>query len=299
MNRPQTLRLADGRTLAFYEYGDQTGTPCIYITGTPASGLAGALYDDAARAHGVHWISVDKPGYGRSSFDPDRSLRRHAADVAALADHLGLARFAVAGESGGGPHALAVAHHLSDRVTTAILLAGLGPATERWVVEGMRKGNRRLMTLAQRAPWALSLAIALMARSMSTPEKVAKAAVRQRKQSVEADWRYWEEHPERAAVFYAATADAFRQGSRATAQELAMFARPWGFDLEDVVTPTHVWHGTDDVNVPIAIATRICDLLPHCTPHVVPGKGHAVSMYVTDAVMAAVTDAAAPDAGTR
>jgi pimeloyl-ACP methyl ester carboxylesterase len=288
----QILPLADGREFAYYEYGDPAGVPVVYITGTPASGLAGALYDDAARAHRVRVISVDKPGYGRSSFDPARSLRRHADDIAALADHLGLDRFAVIGESGGGPHALAVGRYLPERLTMAIVLAGLGPATERWVVEGMRKDNRRLLTLAQRAPWVLSIPIALMARQMSTPERVAKAALRQQKKSPEADRRYWREHPERAAFMYAATADAFRQGSRAARQELVLLARPWGFGLDEVKAPTHVWHGTEDVNVPIATATRVCEQLPDCTSHIVPGKGHAVSMYETDAIMATVAAAA-------
>jgi len=293
MTAVQTLRLADGRTFAYYDYGDPAGSPCLYITGTPASGLAGALYDAAARGRGIRWISVDKPGYGQSTFDPERSLRRHADDIAALAEHLDLGRFAVAGESGGGPHALAVAYYLAERITTAIVLAGLGPATERWVVDGMRKQNRRMMLLAQRAPWMLTPMTALMARSLGTPERVAKAFARQQKHSPEADRSYFQEHPDQATLFFTATADAFRQGSRATAQELAMFGKPWGFRLEDIVTPTHLWHGTEDVNVPIAVAKQVCAMLPHCTPHLLDGKGHAVAMYDIDAIMDAVTSAAA------
>src|SRR4051812_16891061 len=59
---PESLRLAEGRALAWYEYGDAAGLPCVYTTGTPASGLAGATYDKAAAEAGVRWISVDKPG---------------------------------------------------------------------------------------------------------------------------------------------------------------------------------------------------------------------------------------------
>src|SRR6478672_10796406 len=108
----QSLRLADSRQLAWYEYGDAAGSPCIYTTGTPASGLAGGTYDKAAAEAGVRWISVDKPGYGHSDLQPGRTLLDWPADVRALADHLGLERFAVAGESGGGPFALALAYAL-------------------------------------------------------------------------------------------------------------------------------------------------------------------------------------------
>jgi len=71
-----------------------------------------------------------------------------------------------------------------------------------------------------------------------------------------------------------------------------MLARPWGFGLDEVKAPTHVWHGTEDVNVPIAVANRVCEQLPDCTAHIVDGKGHAVSMYETDAIMATVAAAA-------
>jgi pimeloyl-ACP methyl ester carboxylesterase len=51
----------------------------------------------------------DRPGYGGSTPQPDRTVADAAADVAALADQLQVGRFAVWGASGGGPHALACA----------------------------------------------------------------------------------------------------------------------------------------------------------------------------------------------
>lgn len=96
------LKLADGRGLTWYEFGDTEGVPCFYVPGTPESGLAGSCYDAAARRAGVRWISVDKPGYGHSDPLWNRSLLGFAADLGELADHLGLASFVVAGESGGG-----------------------------------------------------------------------------------------------------------------------------------------------------------------------------------------------------
>ena len=42
---------------------------------------------------------------------------------------------------------------------------------------------------------------------------------------------------------YQAVADALRQGTRATVQELALIRRPWAFPLSEVKTPVHLWHG--------------------------------------------------------
>ncbi|MFC3577430.1 alpha/beta fold hydrolase [Streptomyces yaanensis] len=74
MSFTQTLRLSDGRRLAWYEFGDQAGTPCLYMPGTPEFGLAGGCYGAAADKAGVRWISIDIPGYGHSAPCPRRTL---------------------------------------------------------------------------------------------------------------------------------------------------------------------------------------------------------------------------------
>lgn len=94
------VTLPDGRRLRWYEFGEPDGAPVLYTTGTPVSGLGGAWYDQTARVSGLRWISLDKPGYGGSDYHRKRSLVSWADDLAALADHLGLDKFALAGESG-------------------------------------------------------------------------------------------------------------------------------------------------------------------------------------------------------
>ena len=98
----------------------------IYTAGTPVSGLGGSSYDQSARAAGLRWISPDKPGYGGSDYHPKRNLTSWGDDIAALAGHLGLDRFALAAESGGGPWTLAAALGLAGRVTAVALIAAAG-----------------------------------------------------------------------------------------------------------------------------------------------------------------------------
>jgi pimeloyl-ACP methyl ester carboxylesterase len=109
------MDLPDGRRLCWHEFGDEAGSPVFYTSGTPVSGLAGASYDEPARAAGLRWISPDKPGYGGSDYQSERSLTSWGDDLAALAGQLGLDRFALAGESGGGPYTLAAAANRAFR----------------------------------------------------------------------------------------------------------------------------------------------------------------------------------------
>ncbi len=287
----QGLRLSDGRRLAWYEYGDPGGRPCVYITGTPASGVAGGLYHAAARQAGVRWISVDKPGYGGSDFQRGRRLLDWPQDVRALADHLGLDRFAVAGESGGGPHALALAYGLPQRVTAALVIAGMGPGHEAWVRQGMKPMNRRLLWLAQHAPGLLRWALRAMARTLSDAARRERWVQRQLRASPPADRALFQRYPELMPLTLDAACEALRPGPEGAAQELQMLASPWGFDPARIQVPVWLWHGTEDVNVPVAVARALAAAIPDCQAHFIAGAGHALYEHRHEMVQALRTHA--------
>jgi len=96
-----TITLADGRILAHCEWGDPSGSPVLLVHGAPGSRLL-CPDEDATAVAGVRLLTVDRPGYGGSNARPDPSLLGWADDVQALADRLGLERFAVVGFSAGG-----------------------------------------------------------------------------------------------------------------------------------------------------------------------------------------------------
>src|SRR5207302_6015031 len=127
-------------------------------------------------------------------------------------------------------------------------------------------------------------------RSLRDPERRARFVARQLAVSPEADRRVLAEFDEEAIL--AAAVDAFRAGSRGAAQEMTLFARPWGFDLSDIVVPVELWHGSDDVNVPVAVARHVARHLPQCTSHILDGEGHSVGLARRDDVMASVVAAA-------
>jgi pimeloyl-ACP methyl ester carboxylesterase len=123
----QKTRSADGRTLVYAEWGDLDGSPVFALHGTPGCRLSRHPNQELVRSTGAHVITYDRPGYGQSDRDPGRSVAGCAADVAAIADALGFDRFAVRGGSGGGPHALAVAALLGDRITRVACVVGCAP----------------------------------------------------------------------------------------------------------------------------------------------------------------------------
>src|SRR5262245_33992499 len=121
------LKTRDGRALRVYERGDRHGAPVLAIYGTPSGGVVYRQHAADAKAKGIRLVAWDRPGYGDSTPRPGRSVADVVEDAADIADALGLERFAVWGVSGGGPHALACAALLADRVTAVASLASPAP----------------------------------------------------------------------------------------------------------------------------------------------------------------------------
>jgi pimeloyl-ACP methyl ester carboxylesterase len=120
-----SVTLSDGRLLAYTDLGAPGGPVVMYRHGAPTSRLDLSGFEHAFAERGVRVVSADRPGYGGSSPQPGRRLEDWPSDVAALADHLGVERFAVMAWSSGGPYAVACAALLPGRVASAGVVAGV------------------------------------------------------------------------------------------------------------------------------------------------------------------------------
>ena len=115
---------------------------CSFFHGTPGSRLAFTDTDLIAQIPNIRLISPERPGYGLSDSKPDRTLLDWAADVEELANHFGINEFTITSESGGGPHALAVASAIPQRVEKVFLCCSPAPASFKGAKKGMAIGNR-------------------------------------------------------------------------------------------------------------------------------------------------------------
>jgi pimeloyl-ACP methyl ester carboxylesterase len=100
--------LADGRRLAWAEWGSPRGTPVLLCPGAALSRHLG-ISARAVAALGVLLISVDRLGLGASTPARGHTLADFAADVGELIELRGLGRPALIGTSQGAPFALACA----------------------------------------------------------------------------------------------------------------------------------------------------------------------------------------------
>lgn len=266
------LALPDGRSLAFTELGDPDGTPVIAFHGTPGSRLQLSGGHEAALGAGVRLVLPDRPGYGHSSWQPGRRLAHWPADMAALADHLCFEHFAVVGVSGGGPHALACAALLGERVQGVGVVSGAGPMADPALLRRAPVAQRALMRL--RLLW-LPVACALVWLGLLlfrlAPGAVLTAACRW---MPERDAQIVRRPEIRRRLLDEARMVPSRTTARAATQDFALFSRPWGLPLDHVDQNVDLWQGDADTTVPIDHARHLTQVLPRATLHVLPGEGH-------------------------
>jgi pimeloyl-ACP methyl ester carboxylesterase len=285
----RVMELPDGRELAWLETGKPRGFPVFAFHGTPGSRRQVAFDEKAIAAAGVRMIAPDRPGYGHSSYQPGRRFTDWPADVAALADHLKLESFAVVGVSGGGPHAIACARLLPERVTAAGIVSGVGPLGDPAFDVGSTGINRGITFLARRSPAALRPMFWFQEFAVRRwPEAALRSAA---KRFPPADAAMLERADVRAAFFD----DAQRSSStaaQAATQDFVLFALDWGFRLQDITVPVHFWHGDADRNVLIGHARFMAERIPGAVLHECPGEGHLLYVNHLEEVMRTVS---APD----
>jgi pimeloyl-ACP methyl ester carboxylesterase len=281
----QAIVLPDGRSLAFAEYGDPTGCPVFHFHGSAGSRLDRPADEGLLWAQRIRFIAVDRPGHGRSDSQRHRRLADWPEDVGHLADHLTLGAFYVEGWSAGGPHALACARYLPDRVKAVALIASAAPMGRSGAFTGLPLPN---LVLAASARWLppLTHLIRWITRRMflRDPEQ----ATRQLMASIPEADKAALYAPGNAAAFVQSIREGFRQGSRGVAQDDVIIRRDWGFDLGSIRVPVDIWHGEADTNVPISGGRHLAAVLPRAQPFFLPGEGHFFVLSRWGEVLAAL-----------
>jgi pimeloyl-ACP methyl ester carboxylesterase len=268
-----TLTTPDGRTLTYVERGAADGFPVIASHGTPGSRFARHPDPQLYERHGVRVVAYDRPGYGRSDPKLGRSVAEAPADIAAIADQLGFEQFAVVGGSGGAPHALACGALLADRVVrVGALVTPAPPDAENFdFYEGLAELNVKEFGAAMEGREAIE---AFLEPYVEGIREDADGVIEQILDELPEVDRELGSRPEFRAIMRESFTEAVRQGSRGWADDDLAFAKPWGFELEDVTVETRVWQGELDVLTPRPHGEYVASRLPNARFELLEGGGH-------------------------
>lgn len=268
----QQFGLPDGRQLGFAEYGDLNGEPVFYFHGWPSSRLEPRSGQSLCARLGVRMIAPDRPGYGLSDFKARRTIPDWVSDVRALADYLAIKRFVVLGVSGGGPYAAACAAKMPERLVAALMVCSIAPADAPDATKGMVALHRCLLSFARTTP-RLAQCVAGMCMKFFWREGAQVIPEQVETRLPPADQRALGSADLRQTLI-ASSKEALRQGVRGAATDGLLYARPWGFKLQDIKMPVHLWQGEKDVIVPPAMGRYLAKAIPDCHAKFYEDDGH-------------------------
>jgi pimeloyl-ACP methyl ester carboxylesterase len=267
------ITLPDGRELETEISGPEDGRVLVFHHGTPGCHLQLPQMQQAAAERGLRLVTWARPGYAGSTRHHGRTVASVAADTAAVLDVLGAEDCLVAGRSGGGPHALACAALLPDRVRAALVIAGVGPhdAPGLEFMAGMGADNVKefgaaeggeaelVPFLEQWRPELLEITGEQIATSLTSLLPPVDVAI------LDGDLA---DH----------LAEGFRvalsRGVEGWCDDDLAFVTDWGFALDDVRVPVSIWQGSEDLMVPFSHGEWLASHVPGATAHLQQGEGH-------------------------
>ncbi|KAI8650256.1 AB hydrolase-1 domain-containing protein [Fusarium keratoplasticum] len=286
--KTQTLTLPDGRILSFGVFGagrdTEPGTenlPVVfYFHGVPSSHDEAYMMHNAALERGIQIVALDRPGYAGSTPQPGRQFLDWPSDVLAVADHFSIPRFAIIGASGGGPYALACLRSLpKDRLTGVALCSSVYPVS--FGLAGMKFLNILLLRIAPWVPsllaWIVDYTQSSAARDEEHPEVYVSKMMEMMKSIPAADRVvFYDNIGGYRGAIVAGSREALKPGGQTFAQEYALLGSDWGYKIEEIQDADRlfIWHGTEDIHVPIAMAEKASQLLPNAELRRLGGEGH-------------------------
>jgi pimeloyl-ACP methyl ester carboxylesterase len=273
------LTLPGGRHAQYWQGGAPDGPAVFFFHGCPDTRHAAFGGDEPARRLGMRLVAVNRPGYGAS----DAAASTHtsvADDVVAVANLLGIDRFAVLGMSVGGPYALACAARYPDRVRAAAAVAAPGmtadmdppwprndpPVEEQELYRRLRDGSADDNMELIRPGFSQYVA------NLDVDDPDDEALARRFRSGLATDAELVAQLPD--AEVAASTREALAQVEGYLRDAAVMF-RAWDFRPGDVRCPTTLWYGELDDNHPVDRNGRwLADHVPGSTLSVFPGTGH-------------------------
>jgi pimeloyl-ACP methyl ester carboxylesterase len=283
------VAVGDERQLGFAEFGDPQGRAIFWLHGTP--GARRQIPTEArvfAEHNGLRLIGIDRPGIGSSTPFQYDNVVAFADDLSTVADTLGIGKMAIVGLSGGGPYTLGCAAVMPDRVVTVGVLGGVAPTRGADAIGGgVVALSSYVAPLLERVGLPIRLAaVALvwLIRPLAEPALSLYARI-----SPEGDRRLLV-RPEFKAMFLDDLLNGSRKQLAAPFADVVVFARDWGFRLEQVKVPVNWWHGDRDHIVPFGHGEHVVARLPDAELYPIPGESHMAGLGRAEEILRRVVE---------
>ncbi len=275
--REYAQQLANGRQLGVAEFGIPEGKPVFWFHGTPG---ARRQVPFAAREYalnnGLRIIGIERPGIGLSTPYLYPNVAAWGTDMEEFSDRLALDRFGLIGLSGGGPYVLATAHQLPKRVIAGAIFGGVAPTHGELAPAGgltaMGVPAEKILSFLHKPLGAVFSHTIKALHPLADPifDAIVKYVPGHETQMLS--------QPALRSMFLDDLLLGSKTGMQATLNDIILFARPWGFALENIHPPIHFWQGTIDPLVPVSHAETMARQIPNAAYSLCENEGHLAGL---------------------
>ncbi len=271
--REEEIRLADGRRLAYAEYGDMKAEPVLVMHGIDGCRLQMPIIPQRIQKAGVRLIVPDRPGFGRSDPQSGRSMLGWASDIKELVKAIDLHDVSVVGVNAGGPYALVLGHMLKRWVRKVVIVNSAGPPETLRFYSSCTPFWKMVLRVARYTPSVFSALVQILLRGvLRNPEAYFDNSSGLGSKNEKMVFSSKNKH---MRDFYLKVLyEASRQGVSHIAYDANLIIRPWGFNLEDIDLPVHLWHGIENTIIPIQVAEYLASQLSDVRKYFIDGEGN-------------------------
>lgn len=273
MHKSEVIKLSDGRNLSYSEFGDPHGQALLYFHGWPTSRLQAQSYHQLAKKLKIRIISIDRPGYGLSTFKENRELLDWPNDILELTNQLKINKFSIIGISGGGPYAAVCAHKIPQRLKKVAIVVGLAPT----YVKGLLNGTSTLSKFAWKnyAKYPLLRKFSALLHYLNA-KYGPSLGLHRFMFGAKADKKILSDIKVRKMVKNAYQ-EAFKNGYKGVELDLKLYTNDWGFNLKSIKSKIFLYYGGDDKNVSVKMGKYYAMQIKNSKLTIYQGEGHLIS----------------------
>ena len=270
----QSVLLEDGRKLAYAELGDPKGKPVFYFHGFPGSRLEAKVMHEKAKEVGFKLISVDRPGFGLSDFQPKRKITDWSYDIEELANILNIDKFSLFGVSTGACYALACASYLADRINKIVTISALGSI--EFKENGLYQHHKIIFGVAKYLPFLFKILFWLIRCRNLKKENKGERYLKVNYNNFSEKDKIVLQDSYILNTIAEAHCEAFRGGLRGITHEAKLLGSPWEIDIEKIPSELDIYlfHGVEDKIAQVTATKEIERLLQRCEATYFQDEGH-------------------------
>jgi pimeloyl-ACP methyl ester carboxylesterase/DNA-binding CsgD family transcriptional regulator len=282
-SRQRSITLKDDRELCISEYGVLDGYPVFYFHGLSGCRLECDHPVEQLMINNIRLIAIDRPGFGGSTKDPNKSFQSWCEDMDDFCRHEKIGKFSIITYSSGSAWGLFCCQHFGDRVQQLCLVSNVGLNPFTTIKNNSLYTNQAMVNITKRSPAISGALLQLMCKLFYSD--INHYFTQIRGQLSKADQLTINEYSAHIARAFAGRG---KDGWKEMGNELRILTTDWFDDLNEISCPVIIWHGRDDQHVPIEAMEALLPKFTDVELNYIDKQGHYMLHRMWSDIVSAV-----------